>query len=226
MESPGLPAPTSQQLRAIAFDFDGVILDSAGIKTDLFLWLYPEVSPELRAQIRAYCEAYGGVPRRDKLVHIETQILRRPLEDARVDQLCARFTEEVGARMRAAAWIPGAREFITAHHRDYLFYIISGSPHNELVPLCAERGLTPYFRGIAGNPPKKTEWVRRFLKESGVAPAQMVFIGDSLPDWQTAQDSGLRFVGVGQTGGWLPTGIPLIPDLRPLAETLKKLNAQ
>lgn len=213
-------------IRAVMLDFDGVIADTARLKTTAYLALYPTEPDTVREQIRAYCDYQGGVPRRDKIRHIEQHILHHSLSEQRLGALCDQFTHEVFEQVVAAPYIPGAREFIERYHRSCLLFVISGTPQEEMSEVCRQRGISCYFAFVAGSPTSKTAWVSRFLHEYRLTPQETVFVGDSINDFDAARQTGVRFIGVGnRSAGLLPPEVELISTLLELPACLGESQA-
>ena len=208
-------------MRAIIFDFDGVILDSVNIKTRAFARLFEEHGPDVVREAVEHHLAHGGVSRFRKFQHIHEHILRRPLSDAESKQLGEKFSTLVFDEVVKAAWIPGAPEFLHEQHTRYRCFVASGTPQEELVRIVELRQLTPYFAGVFGTPPTKEEISRSILAEHGLGAAEVVFIGDAMTDYAAAKECGLAFIGIAADGrGPFPAGTRVLRDLRGLAAAL------
>jgi FMN phosphatase YigB (HAD superfamily) len=57
-----------------------------------------------------------------------------------------------------------------------------------------KRGLMGYFKDIFGAPMAKKDIFSRVLKAENARPAEVLFIGDSREDYQSATEAGLCFV--------------------------------
>lgn len=79
-------------IRAIIFDFDGVILDSVDIKTKAFARLFEEHGPEVVEQVVADHLAQCGISRFRKFAHIYENILHRPMPDGESERLGEKFS--------------------------------------------------------------------------------------------------------------------------------------
>jgi phosphoglycolate phosphatase len=77
--------------RAFLLDFDGVIVDSAELKTAAFADIYRSEAPDKLAEIIAFQLRHGGVSRRLKFEHFERRILLREPSISKLDELCHRF---------------------------------------------------------------------------------------------------------------------------------------
>lgn len=204
----------------VIFDFDGIVLESADIKTEAFPELFAEY-PEHQAAIRAYHLAHQGISRFRKFEWIYAECLRQPLDAATSQALGERFSALVMDRILAAPFVPGARELLDLlQARAMPMAIVSGTPQDELDDITARLGLRHYFGTIVGSPTEKPAAVRALLERHGLQPQQAVFLGDGLSDHKAAVATGVHFVGrrtASAPGLW--DGIPLpslFDDLRPL----------
>ena len=208
-------------IRAIIFDFDGVILDSVDIKTKAFARLFEEHGPDVQRQVKEHHLAHGGISRFKKFAHIYEHILRRPMPPGESERLGERFSELVFDEVVKAAWIPGAPEFLAENHARYRCFVASGTPQEELDRIVRLRGLEQYFAGVFGTPATKEEITRGIFARHGFAAGETLFIGDALTDFNAAKACGTGFVGI--TSGCtdpFPPGTTVLPDLRGLAALL------
>ena len=179
---------------AIVFDFDGVILESADIKSRAFVETFSEF-PEHSADILAHHLANAGVPRYDKFRHIYGKILRRPLTDRIMNDMDRRFSGIVRAAIDACPYVPGIVEFIERRYREIPLYVASGTPDAELSGIVARRGLGRYFRLVCGSPRRKTELLAGILSAAGCPASRALMIGDGVEDRRAAARVGTCFLG-------------------------------
>ena len=163
-------------IRAIIFDFDGVILDSVDIKTKAFARLFEEHGPEIVRQVVAHHLANGGISRFRKFQHIYESILHTPMPEGEMERLGERFSALVFDEVVKAAWIPGAPEFLGENHTRYRCFIASGTPQDELERIVKLRDLEKYFAGIFGSPATKEEITRGILAKEGLRNSKAVFV--------------------------------------------------
>ena len=208
-------------IRAIIFDFDGVILDSVDIKTKAFARLFEEHGAEVVRQVVEHHLTHCGVSRFRKFAHIHEHILQRPMPDGESERLGERFSALVFDEVVKAAWIPGAREFLELEQGRYRFFIASGTPQEELERIVRLRDLEKYFTGVFGSPATKPQITRRIFQEFGVLNDESVFIGDAMTDFDAAKECGVGFVGISLIeGNPFPAGTRILPDLARLSEML------
>ncbi|WP_051445126.1 HAD family hydrolase [Desulfocurvus vexinensis] len=184
-------------LDVIVFDFDGVILNSMPLKTTTFGRLFEDLGPEASAYVRAYHVEHAGVSRYVKFEHFYQKFHGRsvtPEESAALDR---RFAELAMQELLRTPTLPGAREFLEAHHATWPLYVASGAPQYELDAVLGAMGLARCFKAICGAPPAKAEVLRRIVQAEGADPARVLMIGDANTDLAAARAVGTRFLGVG-----------------------------
>ena len=94
----------------------------------------------------------------------------------------------------AAPWVAGAREFLSQNERQYNFFIVSGTPEEELDEIVQRRGMAHYFDSVRGSPKDKVTLLAEIMEEYNLKPGNMVFVGDAETDWNAAQKLGLPFL--------------------------------
>ena len=183
-----------KNIRTIFFDFDGVILESVDVKGWAFGKLF-EGYPEHIDEIVAFHYANGGMTRFDKFRYIYKSILQNPLSDDEFERLCRDFSNLAYHRVLKCDFVPGALEFVQKYFNKISFYIISGTPQEEMIRIVKAKGLNPYFKGVYGSPTSKDDWVKQILEENGLDAGEVLFVGDALSDYEAAVKNRLKFVG-------------------------------
>jgi phosphoglycolate phosphatase-like HAD superfamily hydrolase len=212
------------RFRAVFFDFDGVLVDSAGVKTKAMGRLFEAERPEHVAAIVQLHERLGGVSRYRKFELAYETILRRPLPDDECRRLGRRFSDLALDGVFTSPMIPGAMEILDLYHRQIPLFVISGTPEDELRMILSRRDLTRFFRSVHGSPALKPEILRSLLSQHGWSPREACFIGDAKTDWEAARDCSVCFVGVVAHGHANPFGrdTVIVPDLRSLDLALER----
>ena len=77
--------------RAIIFDFDGVLVESMGIKAEAFCYLFRDF-PHLKKKILDLHMSRGGMSRWEKFRIIYEEYLGEPLTEAKKNQLGKEFS--------------------------------------------------------------------------------------------------------------------------------------
>ena len=209
------------RLRAIVFDFDGVILESADVKTEAFLELYAEHGAELVAKVREHHLANLGISRFKKFAWIAENLFGKQISEAESVSLGERFSALALARVLAAPMVPGAQEALDKLSDRLLLFVASGTPQGELDMIVQERGLSRYFREVWGTPSEKPAIVRDLLARYSLTADQVLFIGDGMSDHKAAVETGLHFLARSTPAlreDWLKLDVRRADDLTTLID--------
>ena len=181
-------------LKAILFDFDGVLVESVDIKTQAFRDLFADEGPKVVEQVVSHHLRHGGVSRLEKIRHAYRQILQRPLSEERFRELAAHFSRLVVEKVVAAPYVEGAREFLQSSPKDYDYFVVSGTPQEELDAIVDRRGMRRFFEGVYGSPRKKAVAISHILAAHAWQPEDALMIGDALTDYEAACECGVLFL--------------------------------
>ena len=181
-------------IKAIIFDFDGVLVESLDIKTVAFARLFETEGEDVVQQVVAYHRAHGGVSRHEKFRYYYRELLKRELTDERFQELCSCFSELVLQGVVASPYVPGAREFLEAHAQELPCFVTSATPEPELREIIRIRGMEQYFKRVYGAPKTKADAVAEILIQEGIASADILYVGDALADYDAAMANGIHFV--------------------------------
>jgi len=182
-------------IKAIIFDFDGVLVESVDVKTKAFAKMFEEEGEEVVRKVTDYHLVNGGVSRVRKFEYYYEEILKRSLSDEKLEELCDTFSRLVIDEVINSSYVKGAEEFLDEFYSKLDFYVASGTPEEELREIVKCRGMEMYFKGVYGSPRQKGEIARKILLQNGYNSDEVVFIGDSITDLNGAQESGIRFIG-------------------------------
>lgn len=184
------------RIRAIFFDFDGVIVDSNSVKAEGFRQLFSDAPASLREDILRHHLLHGGISRIEKIQYAYSEILKQPLSQFQLDQLAQRYAELVVEKVVAAPWLPGAMELLEQITKEMMLFLISGTPQEELRSIVARKGIMHFFREILGSPVKKPLHIQQMLKQFSLNPQECVFVGDALTDYNAAAETNMHFIGI------------------------------
>lgn len=213
------------RIEAVIFDFDGVILDSANIKTQAFLELFKEY-PEHQQAIKKYHIEHQGITRYRKFEWIHKQLLGKPYNEEIREKLGREFSELVFEKIMKADAIPGAIEFLESLKNNIPAYIASGTPDTELSKIIKRRDLTKYFKGAYGSDISKEEAIDRVAEMESINYSEMLFIGDATTDYKAAASRDVPFIAVysyEMEGYWQDKGIKPVKNLMEIHEKMDRL---
>lgn len=182
--------------KVLIYDFDGVICDSVGIKTDAFVDLYRSENENIQKLVREYHVANGGISRYEKLKYFETVLLGKLFSEDDNNILALKFAELVKEKVINSPFILGVNEFLNKHSPDILQYICTGTPEFEIKEIIERRGMANLFNGIYGSPMNKSAIIQLIISEVGCTQDDCIFFGDALTDYNAANETKVRFVGV------------------------------
>ncbi len=209
------------RLRAIVFDFDGVILESADVKTEAFLELYAEHGAEMVAKVREHHLANLGISRFKKFAWIAEHLFGKQISEAESQALGERFSALALARVLAAPMVPGAQAALEKLAGRMLLFVASGTPQGELDLIVERRGLRPFFREVWGTPTEKPVIVRDLLARYSLTRDQVLFIGDGMSDHKAAMETGVHFLARSTPAlreDWLKLDVRRADDLTTLVD--------
>jgi HAD superfamily hydrolase (TIGR01549 family) len=208
-----------KRLEAIIFDFDGVLVESVDVKTQAFSDMYAEYGPEIVEKVIAYHVEHGGVSRYKKFRYYQETLLGKHLSSEEEKTLGDTFSRLVKDAVVAAAWVPGAYEFLSAYYRTCALFIASGTPEEEMREIIRLREMTHFFVSVHGTPASKAEIIEHICTRHGFNRRFVLMVGDAETDYEGALSAGVRFVGrVPEGQGGFLLHVPVIPDLRTLHE--------
>jgi phosphoglycolate phosphatase-like HAD superfamily hydrolase len=192
--------------KVLIYDFDGVICDSVGLKTDAFVELYRTESESIQKLIREYHLANGGISRFEKIKYFETVLLGKLYSEEDNIKLGQIFAELVKEKVIRSPFVLGVKEFLEKHSTDTLQYICTGTPEFEIKEIIERRGIGYLFKGLFGSPTIKSTIIQNIISEVGCTKDDCLFFGDALTDYKAASDSNVRFIGIKNDETIFPEG--------------------
>ena len=190
-------------LRAVVFDFDGVIVDSEPLHyRALRAALLPEgVEITEEEYLRIYL-AYDDRGAIEKALQHHGE----PADPERVDRIEARKVESFAGLIPGIPVFEGAREVVRALAAEVPLAIASGARHDEIEAILGGLGLRDAFQAIVGvedaertkpDPAPYVEAARQLAARApGLDPGECVAFEDSIPGIAAAVGAGMKVVGV------------------------------
>ncbi len=211
-------------IKAIIFDFDGVIVESADIKTEAFRKLFSSYPDKVDRIVNHHLENMG-ISRYVKFRYIFENILHKELTQNEEAQLGERFSQIVLGEILKAPFVAGVLDFFKNCDGRYQLFIASGTPQDELDHVVLKRGLKDYFRGIYGSPRQKLDIIESILRQNNILQNEAVFVGDAESDLIAAKETGIYFIArISADNGDLLNCDFKIRDLFDLKDLVEKLS--
>lgn len=181
-------------IKAIIFDFDGVIADSNNIKTEAFVKLFDEYPAGIKNTIKKFHLQNGGMSRFDKFRYIYANFFKEELPEKKFNKLCDNFNKLVINGVINAPLFDGVEDFLKKNKGIYDMYIVSGTPDYEIKEIVKKQKLNKYFLKILGSPRAKKELIEEVLISKNYQREEVIFIGDSINDYEGAMAAGIEFI--------------------------------
>ena len=184
---------TSQDLRTIILDFDGVLVESNDIKDKAFEAVFAAYPQHLKAII-AYHHSVTAI-RFEKFRYVHEHILHLPYNAAIEKQLGDVFAEFCVAKVSVCPSVRGANEFLKYFYGRIPLYLVTINPQADLDIILKNRGLEYYFKGVYPVTGSKQKAIEQILSVENISKNQALFIGDSQGDADSAKAAGVEFIG-------------------------------
>jgi phosphoglycolate phosphatase len=207
----------------IGLDFDGVIMDSMGLKLDSYCHAFAGMG-FARADLRRLQLESAGLSRFQTIPYMYEALTGRPMAPESAEQALRRFREHDEASRDKMRLMDGAREFLdAARERGIPLAIVTGTPQDVIDRTIAHFSLGGYFRQVCGTPGSKPGHLSRLVREAGAEAAHCLYVGDAVKDQEAALEAGMRFAGVDNGDHpFQPEGLSL--DIQGLAELIPYLS--
>lgn len=213
-------------IKAIFFDFDGVIVESIDVKTKAFAELFKREGKNAVRKIVNYHLRNLGVSRYKKFRHIYKTILKRFFGTNEFKMLCTKFSRLVTDSVISAPYVKGAKEFLCKYSGSYKCFLLSATPKQELARIIKRRKLGHFFKAVYGAPDDKLLIVKKILIKEEIKPVHALYIGDSLSDYSASKGNSVRFIARMRKGETVFKNIDCIKikDLNGLQNKIKRLG--
>lgn len=180
-------------IKNIFFDFDGVLAESVHVKTQAYYELYLPYGKKIAEEVVNHHRANGGMSRFIKFRLYHKVYLGENIEKSKVDELSRKYSDLVVKKVIEADEIPGAKDFLIRHYKKCNYWIITGTPTEEIKEITRQRNIYKYFKEHCGSPTKKTEWTEYLIEKYNLKRNETLFLGDAMSDYQAAKESNLNF---------------------------------
>jgi len=211
-------------IKAIIFDFDGVLIESASIKTEAFREVFSRW-PDKVDEFATYHIKNMGISRFVKFRYFYENILNEPYSEAIGAEMGRQFSDIVANKVKQAPFVSGAKDFVEMNFEKYFLFIASGTPEAELLDIILSKKINKYFRGIYGAPASKFEIIMKILEAYHLQRQEAVFVGDAESDQIAANAAGVCFVlRQSPAENTYVESIIRIPDITHLTKVIGDLN--
>lgn len=213
-------------LSLIAFDLDGTLVTTSGIKRSAYLHAMSQFGGGTVEQYeRAYAK-HGTVNRVEQLRRSFAEVNGRQPDDKTSERLVAAYTQYCRMREGEVELVPG---FLTLHrellHR-FPLAVASNAPYQDVLDTCTRLGVDAFFDRLYGHPTNKAAALHDFALRKGITPAAILYVGDRVEDGYAAQEAGARFCLIDHARD-LPSGQPgLVTSFEELSAHIHDIEAR
>jgi len=207
------------KIKVIILDFDGVIVESVGIKDRAFRKLF-EAHPAYLDRIMEYHLSHNAIVRFEKFRYITENIIGREYNKKIEKELSVKFSELVFNAIVGCPYVRGATDFLNYFYGRVSIYLASMSPADELDRIVEARNLKKYFKKIYAVPWVKADVIKDIMMKEEAENKEIIFIGDSLEDYQSAQKMNVSFIGRDSKKSFDGAAIPIYKDLFEIKKVL------
>jgi len=207
-----------KSVEAIFLDFDGVVVESADVKTQAFYALYQPYGKAIAEQARQYHIEHQGVSRYNKFDAIHKKFLNKMCSPEEAEKLSDLFSKIVFQQIIEVPFVPGVIDFLKKMGgKNIPVFLLSATPHDELCEIANIKGIESYFTKIFGSPTTKIAAGNQIMREWGFNPDKIAFVGDSTSDLRAAEALEVQFIGRVRAKYATPFGDkPIIQDFTEL----------
>jgi phosphoglycolate phosphatase-like HAD superfamily hydrolase len=181
---------------AIFLDFDGVVIESANIKTQAFYDLYLPYGFDIACKAKDYHMKNQGISRFKKFLFLHRSLLQKDCLPEEQKVLSKKFSDIVFKKIFDAPLVEGVLNFLEKMKKISIpVFLLSATPDEELKCICDKKKLDSFFKGIYGSPYEKKNIGEKIITDNKFDKEKIVFIGDSVSDYEAAKDLKVKFIG-------------------------------
>ncbi|MCK4664392.1 MAG: HAD family hydrolase [Bacteroidales bacterium] len=180
-------------IKNIFFDFDGVIAESVYVKTEAFHQIYSPFGEDIARKVVEHHINNGGMSRFMKFKLYHDKFLNKNLNEQEIANFSERFSKLVKNKVINAPEVPGVRNFLKKYNKNMKFWIVSGTPTNEIREIIHKKKMDQFFKGIYGSPEVKTVITKQIIAQEGLRKDETIFLGDALSDYKAAKNTQINF---------------------------------
>ena len=179
--------------KTVFLDFDGVIKDSVGGKSDAFEKLFLPFGREISMKVRLHHENNGGISRFDKLPLYLKWAGLEPSQTL-IKEYAENFSILVKQTVIDSEWVKGVLIYLQKNFKKQQFFLVTATPQEEIEAILNALKITEYFSEVIGSPTPKNEAIKILLDRYNIESGQAVMIGDSNSDYMAATENQVKFV--------------------------------
>jgi phosphoglycolate phosphatase-like HAD superfamily hydrolase len=179
--------------KTIFWDFDGVIKDSVSVKTAAYGKLFSTENLEVNRRIERHHSENGGMSRFEKIPLYLTWLGVKPTPKV-VSEYCELFSSYVFQSVIDSPWVPGVENYLRLNRFNQSFFVVSGTPKNELDRIIENIDLKRCFEQVFGAPTEKAQAIKEVLALNRLNTSDCIMVGDAMLDYEAAEENNISFL--------------------------------
>jgi phosphoglycolate phosphatase-like HAD superfamily hydrolase len=182
-----------KRAETIFWDFDGVIKESVGIKSDAFEELFFPFGEGVATKVRRHHEKNTGISRFEKL-QIYIGWVGQEFSIELLNEYAEKFSLLVKQKVIDSEWVVGVLDYLKNNYKRQQFFLVTATPQKEMEEILSSLKIKNLFKKIIGSPTKKKDALQKIMVEFSIKPEESIMVGDSNSDHKAAVLNKVPFI--------------------------------
>jgi phosphoglycolate phosphatase-like HAD superfamily hydrolase len=181
-------------IKVIFWDFDGVLMNSNRVRDLGFKKVFENYPKGQVDKLMDFHHVNGGLSRYVKIRYFFEEVRGEQISDEQVQDWANQFSViMMDSLVDKNLLISATTNFVKENYQGLKMHIVSGSDGVELKKICQGVEIAKYFKSVEGSPTPKIELVSNILQKYGYLLEECLLIGDSINDFEAAENNGIYF---------------------------------
>jgi len=148
----------------------------------------------VQRKVREHHQLHGGKSRYEKIPLYFQEYAHRHLSDQEQQEHQLQFQNLVVQQVIESKWVPGVQDYLLCNCKIQRFFLLTGTPQEEIEYILYKLGIHSCFIEIMGAPLQKQEGLKHVLAEYKFSAEECLMIGDSITDYEAAKANNIHFL--------------------------------